>query len=109
MIFEKSHHSTLQTPGQNQSILHQFRGKYIFAFYTEIQDGCQKWWENKLLEKSPGDSTVTLGVKNSAKISHRFRDKYVFVFCTEIQKKWKTNLGKIHQLTLHACLSQKIH
>ena len=32
----------------NHSILLCFRHKYIFAFYTEIQDGRQKWWENNL-------------------------------------------------------------
>ena len=31
---------------QNRSILHRFRDKCDFAFYAEIQDGRQKWWEN---------------------------------------------------------------
>ena len=30
---------------QNGSISHRFRDKYVFAFYKEIQDGHQKWWE----------------------------------------------------------------
>ena len=29
----------------NHSVLHPFRDKCVFAFYAEIQDGCQKWWE----------------------------------------------------------------
>ena len=28
---------------RNRSIMHHFRDKCVFAFYTEIQDGHQKW------------------------------------------------------------------
>ena len=30
---------------------HSFRDKHIFAFYAEIQDGHQKWWENDFWEQ----------------------------------------------------------
>ena len=67
---------------------------YFFAFYTEIQDRCQKWQENDFCKKSPADSADTLRVKNFVEIalSHsRFRDKRIFVLDTEIQddrQKW---------------------
>ena len=41
-----------------------FRDKHIFVFYAEIQDGCQKWWENNLV-----DSADTMWVKNFVKIT----------------------------------------
>ena len=47
----------------NHSISHRFRDKCIFAFYAEIQGGRQIWRENNFWEKSPVDSTDTLGVK----------------------------------------------
>ena len=28
---------------------------FFFAFYAEIQDGRQKWWENDFCEMSPVD------------------------------------------------------
>ena len=34
----------------NRSMSHRFREKCVFLFYTEIQDGHQKWRENILLE-----------------------------------------------------------
>ena len=49
---------------QKNSISHRFRYKCVFAFYAEIQDGHQKWWEKDLWEKLPNDSADTLGVKN---------------------------------------------
>ena len=33
---------------------------FFYAFYAEIQDGCQKWRENDFCEKSPVDSADTL-------------------------------------------------
>ena len=36
---------------RNCSILHRFRDKCINVFYTEIQDGCQKWRENNFRKK----------------------------------------------------------
>ena len=46
-------------------------GLFIFflAFYTEIQDGCQKWRENDFCEKSPENSVDTLWVKNFVEIA----------------------------------------
>ena len=52
-------------------------------FYTEIQDGRQKWQEIDFWEKSPADY---------CSISHHFRDKCIFVFYVEIQdgrQKWQ--------------------
>ena len=40
-----------------------------FAFYAEIQDGHQKWWENNFCEKSPVDSADTLWFKNFVEIT----------------------------------------
>ena len=53
---------------QNCSISHRFRDKRVFAFYTEIQDDHQKWWENDVWETVADDSVNTLGVKNFVKI-----------------------------------------
>ena len=36
----------------------------FLRFYTEIQDGHQKWWKNDFWEKLPVDSTDILRVKN---------------------------------------------
>ena len=41
----------------------------INAFYTEIQDGRQKWQENDFCEKLPVHSTDTLWVKKLIKIA----------------------------------------
>ena len=51
-----------------------FRDKWDFAFYTEIQDGHPKWWENDFWRKSPDDSVETPGSKicKNHSISHRF-------------------------------------
>ena len=49
---------------RNRSVSHRFRDKCVFAFYAEIQDGCQKWWENNFWENSPVESAYTLQVKN---------------------------------------------
>ena len=35
---------------------HCFRDKCVFVFYTEIQDGRQKWRENNLWQKVTDDS-----------------------------------------------------
>ena len=52
-----------------RNCLHHFRDKHIFAFYTEIQDGRQKWQENNVWETVANDSMNTLGLKNFVKIS----------------------------------------
>ena len=54
---------------QNRSSLHRFRDKRILAFYTEIQDGRQKWLGNDFGENLPVDSEDTLWVKNFIKIA----------------------------------------
>ena len=54
---------------RNRSISHGFQDKHVFAFYAEIQDGCQKWWENDFQEKSPVDSAYMLQVQNFVKIA----------------------------------------
>ena len=48
---------------RNRSISHRFRDKCAFAFYAEIQDGNQKWWESDFL-KSRQYTLDTLGVEN---------------------------------------------
>ena len=53
---------------QNHSILHHFRDKCIFAFCAEIQDAYKNDAKNNFWEKSPVDSTDTLGVKTFDKI-----------------------------------------
>ena len=73
---------------RNHSITHHFRGKCVFAFYTEIQDGRQKWWENDFWETVADDSVYTLGGQKFCRnrsISHCFQDKHVFVYYVEIQ------------------------
>ena len=47
----------------------RFGDKHIFAFYTEIQDGRQKWRENVFCKKLPVDSADTLQVKNFVEIA----------------------------------------
>ena len=66
----------------------------INAFYAEIQDGRQKWWENDFWEKSPVDSVDNVGKKfcENGSISHRYGDKCFFAFYAEIQdscQKWR--------------------
>ena len=66
---------------RNRSIWLRFRDKHVFAFYAEIQDGCQKWRENNFWEKSPVDSADTLRVKNFVEIalSHSVSEINVFL------------------------------
>ena len=54
---------------RNRSISLRFRDKHALAFYTEIQDGRQKWQENNFLEKSSVNSANTLWVKNFVEIA----------------------------------------
>ena len=53
---------------QNRSISSRYRDKHVFAFNSEIQDGCQKCWENDFCEKSPVHFEDTLWVKNFVEI-----------------------------------------
>ena len=41
----------------------------INVFYAEIQDGCQKWWENLFGKNLQVDSADSLRVKNFVKIA----------------------------------------
>ena len=54
---------------QNHSNLLHFRDKHVFAFYTDIQDGRQKCWENDLAKTLRVDSAATLWVKKFVKIA----------------------------------------
>ena len=54
---------------QKLKILHRSRHKCAFAFYTEIQDGRQKWRESHVCEMSPLHSTDTLRVKTFIEIA----------------------------------------
>ena len=54
---------------QKFKILHHSRDKCVFAFYAEIQDGCQKWWEKDFCEMSPLHSADTLRVKTFIEIT----------------------------------------
>ena len=42
---------------------------FVFAFYTEIQNGHQNWQENDFWGKSPVDSADTQWVKNFVEIA----------------------------------------
>ena len=54
---------------RNRSILLRFQYKHFFSCFAQIQDGCQKWRENDLGEKSSVDSAGTLRVKNFIEIT----------------------------------------
>ena len=54
---------------RNHSSLACFRDKHVFAFFAEIQDGHQKWWENDFWEMSPVKSIYTLWIKNLVEIA----------------------------------------
>ena len=54
---------------QNRSISLRFQDKRVFAFYTEIQDGRQKWRENDFWDKPHIDSADTLWIKNFVEIT----------------------------------------
>ena len=47
----------------NRSILLCLRGKCVFAFNAEIQEGRQKWLENQFCEKSPVALKIPCGSK----------------------------------------------
>ena len=79
---------------KNHSISHHFRDKCAFVFYTEIQDGCQKWWESDICLKSPVDCSYTLWAKNFVEIalSRTVSKISVSTFHAEIQdgcQKWR--------------------
>ena len=67
-IFGKTRQQTCRYPAgqkfqQNRSISHRYRNKCVFAFYAEIQDGRQIWWEIYFWGNSRIDSVDTLGSK----------------------------------------------
>ena len=57
------------------SIYDKIQGLFIYlfffflAFYAEIQNGHQKWWENDFWEKSPVDPADNLRVTNFMEIA----------------------------------------
>ena len=71
---------------RNRSISYRFRDKCIFVFYAEIQDGCQKWWKSDFGEKSPVDSTDTLGIKNFVEIALSYTVSEINTFLRFMQK-----------------------
>ena len=80
-----------------------FRDKYIFPFYTEVQDGRPIWQENNFWEKSPDNCADTLGIKKfhrNRSILHRFRDNCAFAFTQKLKMAWKRFLGENCQLTM---------
>ena len=54
---------------RNRSILLRFQDKRLIVFNAEIQDGCQKWQENNIWEKSVVDFAATLWVKTFVEIT----------------------------------------
>ena len=54
---------------RNRSILHRFQDKCTFAFYTKIQDGCQKCGESCFCEMLAVYSADTLRVKTFNEIA----------------------------------------
>ena len=67
------------------------------AFYTEIQDGRQKWRQSDFCEMLTVHSADTLWVTNFIKItiSNSFQDKCVFAFYAEIQDGCQKKGGKV--------------
>ena len=77
-------------------ISHHFRDKRIFAFYTEIQDGRQKWQENHFGQKVADKSTHTLWVLNFVEIALSltvFEINDIFHFCQN--SRWQSKIGKV--------------
>ena len=67
---------------RNRSISLRFQSKRVFAFYTEIQDGCQKWWENIVLQK--------VASRRNHSIMIRFRDKHLLRFMQKFKMAIKS-------------------
>ena len=89
---------------RNRSSLLSFQDKYVFAFYTEIQDGRQKWLGNDFGENLPVDSEDTLRVKNLIKIALACTVSEMNAFWRFMQKfklaaksGWETILAKTCQ------------
>ena len=55
--------------------------KCVFAFYAEIQHGCQKWRESDFCEKPPVDSAHNLQIRNFVEITLSRTVCQINVFC----------------------------
>ena len=87
----------------------------MYLFYTEIQDGRQKWQENDFLESSTVDSLYTLCVKNLIEIDLSCTISEINVFLRLTQKfkmdaknGRKVIFAKSHQYTLQIPRGSKI-
>ena len=71
--------------------------KCLFAFYTEIQDGRQKWWESDFCEKPPVDPADNLQVRNFVEITLSRTACQINVFCVlYTNSRWPPkNGGKV--------------
>ena len=104
-IFVKCRQYTLQIPsGLNISskslYLERFQDKCDFAFYAEIQDGCQKWRESDFCFKSPVGSARQKFRRNHS-ISNGFPDKCVLCHQYTLQIPcWSKILSKSLNLAL---------
>ena len=89
---------------KNHSISHRFRDKCAFAFYAEIQDGGQKWWESNFCLKLPVDASYTLWAKNFIEIalSRTVFEISVFTFHTEIQDGRQSLVSLRLQILFHS-------
>ena len=91
-----------------QPISHS-QDKCIFAFYVEIQDGRQKWWESDFCEKPPVDSADNLQVRNFIEITLSRTVCQINLFCiyAEIKdghQKWWESGSKILSKSLYLTL-----
>ena len=74
---------------RNGCISNHFRDKCVFAFYAEIQYGCQKWRENHFWQKVADNSTHTLRFKTfvdrSIQFVYHLQDKCLFPFSITVK------------------------
>ena len=73
---------------QKFKILHRSRDKCVFTFYSEIQDGRQKWREGDFCEMSPLHSADTLRVKTFPEIALSYTVSKINAFL-RFTKKFK--------------------
>ena len=52
--------------GLSWSFLHRFQDKC--CFFSEFQDGCQKWQKKVFQQEVPDDSVYTMGIKKFVEI-----------------------------------------
>ena len=80
------------------TILHHFRDKHAFVFYAEIQDGCQKLWENIFLQKLADDCVYSGGIEIA--LSDRVSKINAFLcFTQKFKMVRKTIVGQNCQMT----------